>query len=501
MGIRSRSSEFEKTTLKINKELHKSILSQKTDLSNIKGIEKDIVKNQHLLEKSKKIIAGLENSTGKDAIENALEIIKLRKEATKAVEDQIKAAENGEEINEDILKTNLATIAAKDLALDMAIDQLSPLQQQLLYTQLQRDMVEEIVEEDKERLKKAKLLEQNLGSIGTVLGVLGKLTKDLPGSARLFSDAAAEAKAEMIEIEKTTGEVPSKLKGATIAVKHLGKGISNAFKSPTVIIGGIIKLLSELDSRLVKAQKTLNLNNAEVMEYHKGLEAAADASNNINVTSKSLNEAQMELTKNLGISNQFSNSMKEDFVVLTKQYKLSNEAAAGLTKQSILMGQGTKKTADNAALTGVNMLRAKGINVSFQKMLEQTSKVTGQVAANLNNNPEAIARAIAAATELGTTLEAVAEIGKSLLNFENSIANEMEAELLIGRELNLERARALALTGDQEELAAELLEQVGSYSEFNDMNVIQQQKLASAFGMSADQMADMLAQQEMLRRS
>ena len=246
---------------------------------------------------------------------------------------------------------------------------------------------------------------------------------DLPGSARLFSDAAAEAKAEMIEIEKTTGEVPSKLKGATIAVKHLGKGISNAFKSPTVIIGGIIKLLSELDSRLVKAQKTLNLNNAEVMEYHKGLEAAADASNNINVTSKSLNEAQMELTKNLGISNQFSNSMKEDFVVLTKQYKLSNEAAAGLTKQSILMGQGTKKTADNAALTGVNMLRAKGINVSFQKMLEQTSKVTGQVAANLNNNPEAIAKAIAAATELGTTQKLIVTGKRNIYSFSSQHIN------------------------------------------------------------------------------
>ena len=44
----------------------------------------------------------------------------------------------------------------------------------------------------------------------------------------------------------------------------------------------------------------------------------------------------------------------------------------------------------------------------------------------------------------------------------------MEAELLIGKELNLERARALALTGDhQGELAEELVDQVGSLAEFS----------------------------------
>ncbi len=40
------------------------------------------------------------------------------------------------------------------------------------------------------------------------------------------------------------------------------------------------------------------------------------------------------------------------------------------------------------------------------------------------------------------------QTGESLLNFETSIENELKAELITGKQLNLERARAAALTGD-----------------------------------------------------
>ena len=53
-------------------------------------------------------------------------------------------------------------------------------------------------------------------------------------------------------------------------------------------------------------------------------------------------------------------------------------------------------------------------------------------------------------------LEDVASAGKSLLNFEQSIEAELQAELLTGRQLNLERARLAALTGDYVTLTEEI---------------------------------------------
>ena len=83
-------------------------------------------------------------------------------------------------------------------------------------------------------------------------------------------------------------------------------------------------------------------------------------------------------------------------------------------------------------------------------------------------------------------------------NFEESIAKELEAELLIGRDLNLEAARQAALAGDKQGLMRELVAQAGSLEKLQSINVIQQQALAGALGLSADQLADQVLNGEAL---
>ena len=118
------------------------------------------------------------------------------------------------------------------------------------------------------------------------------------------------------------------------------------------------------------------------------------------------------------------------------------------------------------------------------------------VAANLGYNPERIAKAVVAAKAFGMTLDQVAKSGESLLNFESSIESELKAELITGKQLNLEKARYAALTGDQVTLAEELNKQVGTSAEFAAMNVIQQKSLAEAVGMTTDELAETLRKRE-----
>ena len=94
------------------------------------------------------------------------------------------------------------------------------------------------------------------------------------------------------------------------------------------------------------------------------------------------------------------------------------------------------------------------------------------------------------------TLEGVAAAGAQLLNFESSISNELEAELLIGKELNLERARLAALTGDYETLTREINANIGDFGDFTKMNVLQQEALAKSVGMTADGLSDVLLKNE-----
>ena len=73
--------------------------------------------------------------------------------------------------------------------------------------------------------------------------------------------------------------------------------------------------------------------------------------------------------------------------------------------------------------------------------------------------------------------------------------------MLLGRDINLEKARLAALNGDQATLAKELRKEAGTFSDFTKMNVIQQEALAKAVGMQSDDLADILFKQEVQGKS
>jgi hypothetical protein len=69
----------------------------------------------------------------------------------------------------------------------------------------------------------------------------------------------------------------------------------------------------------------------------------------------------------------------------------------------------------------------------------------------------------------------------------------MEASMLLGRQMNLDKARELALSGKLAELAEEVKNQVGSQADFEAMNVVQRKALADAMGVTVADMGKMVA--------
>jgi hypothetical protein len=141
-----------------------------------------------------------------------------------------------------------------------------------------------------------------------------------------------------------------------------------------------------------------------------------------------------------------------------------------------------------------------GIQLDNKQVVQDVAKVSGQLRLQYANNPKLIAKAVVETKKLGINMEIAANAAKGLLDFESSIENELSAELLTGKSLNLERARGLALNGDSVGAAKEMLAQVGSAADFQNMNVIQQEAIAKAVGMSTDDLANSLVTQENLKK-
>ena len=158
--------------------------------------------------------------------------------------------------------------------------------------------------------------------------------------------------------------------------------------------------------------------------------------------------------------------------VLAAQVNIS-----GLTKQQALNVQ--SQVASFAAMNAVLPSKVFEDMASNTEMFAKYAKDGG-----LN-----LGMAAVKARQLGIDLSTVDKIADSVLNFQSSIEAELSASLLTGKQLNLNRARELALMGDIAGLQDEILKQVGSEAELQQMNVIARKKLADAFGITVSELS------------
>jgi hypothetical protein len=203
--------------------------------------------------------------------------------------------------------------------------------------------------------------------------------------------------------------------------------------------------------------------------------------------------ATAELQEILGTNAMFTNQMVQSQILLTKQMGLSKEEAAGIQKLSLLSG----KSADDILQNAISQNKTA---ISYKKIISDISKVNAEISVMYKNNPDLIAKAVIEANKLGMSLEDTQKIAKSLLDFETSIAGELEAELLTGRRFNFEKARALALDGKSVEAAKELVDQMGGLNGLTKLNVIQRDRLAASIGLSAEELTKSAREQEILNQ-
>jgi hypothetical protein len=274
-----------------------------------------------------------------------------------------------------------------------------------------------------------------------------------------------------------------------------------SYVSLTTVFETLKKVAFAVSDQVTKLQKGLVLSRDEAYDLRQEFNNIAVASEDAAINTNRLVEANAQLGKQLGFNSKFTADMNIQFVKLTKQIGLSEEAAGGLAKLSKATGM-TLQTTKNVALETSQRLSAQyGIQLDQREVLEEIGKISGQTLAMFKANPKALAEAVAQAKLLGTNLETTRKQASALLDFESSIENELQAELLTGQALNLERARSAALMGDMTTVMKELNNQNVDFNKFSNMNVIAQDKLATSLGLSSDELSDQLLKQQYMNKS
>ena len=370
-----------------------------------------------------------------------------------------------------------------------------------LYDKQNQTLKEQNVEL-KEVEKRAKNIQDGTGLAGSIFGGIEDIANKLGGSKfvkTLGLDEAVSEGRKLSSVLTKGGNIQASAVDKTKVLGKMfqvvGKNILKAF-GPLTLIAQFVQALGQADKETTELQKSMALTKTEAVGFRMELMNAAGATGDINITSSKLLETFGALNKQFGFITNFATDTLVTMTKLTGVVGISSESAGNLAAASEVTGTSFESNYKDVLATSYELQRQSGVQMDLRDILEQTGKVTGTVRANLGANPSQIAKAITQAKLFGASLQDVANAGKSLLDFESSITAELEAELLLGKDINLERARAAALAGDQVTLAQELQKEAGNFSDFTKMNVIQQEALAKAMGMTSDQLADILFQQE-----
>ena len=390
------------------------------------------------------------------------------------------------------------------------LDSQSNLQNKIAQTQLMMGKVSKEKQKDlkaiqgllEEQLKRRKSIDAGMTMSNKLLGASSKLLGDIGMNQ---GDINAEVQNQLELLDKAgmeISEADSQALGFGLTIGKVGESIRKNLNDPLVYLTSAISFsaqVAELRVELGLTRAEAMMLRAEITGLAKGIEERVGSTL---VNSKNIQAALVTINKELGASaesliKKFPEVVQE-VAILETRLKLSARSAQGFAQAMILAGGPSKKLRDDAIGAALNVEKERGFRLNIRQILEDTGNITGQIRAQLGGNLEALAETVATAQSFGFELSQIAKTADSLLNFEQSIEAELKAELITGRQLNLEKARLFALTGDYKGLTEEINKQGMDWNSWMGMNVLQQRDYAAALGLSADELSDALLKEQNL---
>ena len=339
----------------------------------------------------------------------------------------------------------------------------------------------------------------NQDKINNKLGIAGKLMKGL-SKIPIIGDIV-----DFNKVNKAM-EITAKKGGSTFNIMKAGASefmhqLSAA--GPLIALTAIFKIIQfigesifKADKRLVDLQKSFGASREGAKQIVDQFQQIVASSTDFQYSIDDVTKTMTDLATQMGFVATYSDKFTKDIVVATKGLGLSDQESAALAKNALAFSGDVAKTKNSILGTAVAIGAENKLLVNSREILTKVLSTTGTIRANFRGNTDELTKAVTQAKLFGLQLEDVQKTADSLLNFETSIENELKAELLTGKQLNLERARAAALQGDMNTLMQELNVQAGGFDEFMKMNVIQQQALAEAFGFDRAQLSDIFFEQK-----
>ncbi len=349
-----------------------------------------------------------------------------------------------------------------------------------------RDLSELNVEDVNQIEAKKEALENQLGIATALLGEDSKIVKLLKEQRKEAEDIAKKTKEEkdIIDLQKQAAD---KLNKSFQSISETIQTTILKLASVKGVMGGLLYAAGDFAGKLADVNKELGqvgegfsmaTGEAAVLSYFLGDSA---------VSLKSL-------SAEMGGLNNIADGVQTQVGLMANNMGISASEAVALTGALARLNGGSAETAGNLAAGAREFALMNGIPVS--QLMGDVAGATEEFALFGKQGGQNIIQAAGYAAKLGTNMSTLSKITDGLLDFESSITKELELSAMLGKNINLNKARGLAYDGDIEGATKETLKQLGGINAFNKMDYFQKKQTAALLGVSVAEMQKMVTNEE-----
>ena len=261
--------------------------------------------------------------------------------------------------------------------------------------------------------------------------------------------------------------------------------------NPVIAIGAalvfVLTVLTKINKALGETRTSLGVSAVEAAKIRLRVEATSQALQALGLGAEDAQTSFDAIRQTFGGIDQASSK----FVFNLARAQLVTGATTSQIADLLAIQESVTSASRETLLAQLSTVSAaiRLEGVAPDAVFRQLAENAEAVALSINDGGDNLIRAAIQARKLGVEFRTVSGIADKLLDFESSIESQLQASVLLGREINLDRARQLALNNDLAGALEEVVTQVGGEAEFNELNRIQRQALADSVGVSVQELS------------
>ena len=301
---------------------------------------------------------------------------------------------------------------------------------------------------------------------------------------------------ELTGIKMTELDITKSIGDELISIGISSSALAYTFGAVFAILKGTYKLFTDLDKAAFTFRTAIGLTRSESQLIRRDAQDIAISFMSMGVSIAGVYKSYEAIGKVVGGIHNVTKDMARDVALMSSQFGISEELSVGLLRNMASVSGSTIEAQTN--MLGMAQSLSSAAGVPLGDVMKDVASRSTTTLTMMSRMPVVALRTSIELHRMGTSMEEAAKSSRHILDFSENINEEMNASVLLGRSINLQRARELAYHRDLEGSTKEILRLTKSVG-FAQLDTFQQEAFATATGKSVDELLRMVQTDQQLQ--